>query len=97
MKLSRHNVEQMARVGKRGDGKRGYIILSFSALSHLRQFSSEVRFHSLCGWSLTGRYRVKVTHGSLEEGSQDVGLGRLRSAVDNAQLAVETQPGQYWH
>jgi HEPN domain-containing protein len=34
-------------------------------------------------------YRLKVAQGFLEESSQDVQLGRWRSAVDNAQLAVE--------
>jgi HEPN domain-containing protein len=34
-------------------------------------------------------YRLKVAHGFLEEGRQDVVLRRWRSAVDNAQLAVE--------
>ena len=34
-------------------------------------------------------YRLKVAQGFLNEASQDVGLGRWRSAVDNAQLAVE--------
>ena len=35
------------------------------------------------------QYRLKVSQGFLNEASQDVGLGRWRSAVDNAQLAVE--------
>ncbi len=35
------------------------------------------------------QYRLKVAQGFLNEASQDVGLGRWRSAVDNAQLAVE--------
>ncbi len=34
-------------------------------------------------------YRLKVAHGFLDESRQDVELGRFRSAVDNAQLAVE--------
>ena len=34
-------------------------------------------------------YRLKVAQGFLEESNQDVQLGRWRSAVDNAQLAVE--------
>ncbi|MDD4651305.1 MAG: HEPN domain-containing protein [Methanothrix sp.] len=34
-------------------------------------------------------YRLKVAQGFLEESSQDLQLGRWRSAVDNAQLAVE--------
>lgn len=34
-------------------------------------------------------YRLKVARGFLEEARQDVTLGRWRSAVDNAQLAVE--------
>jgi HEPN domain-containing protein len=34
-------------------------------------------------------YRLKVAQGFLEESSQDVQLRRWRSAVDNAQLAVE--------
>jgi HEPN domain-containing protein len=35
------------------------------------------------------QYRLKVAHGFLEECRQDVVLRRWRSAVDNAQLAVE--------
>ena len=35
------------------------------------------------------QYRLKVAQGFLNEASQDVGLERWRSAVDNAQLAVE--------
>jgi len=34
-------------------------------------------------------YRLKVAQGFLEESRQDVQLRRWRSAVDNAQLAVE--------
>jgi HEPN domain-containing protein len=34
-------------------------------------------------------YRLKLAQGFLNEARQDVGLGRWRSAVDNAQLAVE--------
>ncbi len=34
-------------------------------------------------------YRLRIAHGFLEESRQDVELGRWRSAVDNAQLAVE--------
>lgn len=34
-------------------------------------------------------YRLKVARGFLDECRQDVKLGRWRSAVDNAQLAVE--------
>lgn len=34
-------------------------------------------------------YRLKIAQGFLEESRQDVQLGRWRSAVDNAQLAVE--------
>ena len=34
-------------------------------------------------------YRLKVAQGFLEESRQDVQLLRWRSAVDNAQLAVE--------
>lgn len=35
------------------------------------------------------RYRLKVARGFLGESRQDEELGRWRSAVDNAQLAVE--------
>ena len=35
------------------------------------------------------RYRLKVAQGFLDEAHQDVELKRWRSAVDNAQLAVE--------
>jgi HEPN domain-containing protein len=35
------------------------------------------------------QYRLKVAQGFLNEASQDVDLGRWRSAVDNAQLSVE--------
>jgi hypothetical protein len=35
------------------------------------------------------QYRLKVAQGFLVEARQDVDLGRWRSAVDNAQLAVE--------
>lgn len=34
-------------------------------------------------------YRIRVAQGFLDEARQDVGLGRWRSAMDNAQLAVE--------
>jgi HEPN domain-containing protein len=34
-------------------------------------------------------YRLKVAEGFVVEARQDVSLGRSRSAVDNAQLAVE--------
>jgi HEPN domain-containing protein len=34
-------------------------------------------------------YRFKLAQGFLDETRQDVGLGRWRSAMDNAQLAVE--------
>jgi HEPN domain-containing protein len=34
-------------------------------------------------------YRLRIAHGFLEESRQDVQLQRWRSAVDNAQLAVE--------
>ncbi len=34
-------------------------------------------------------YRLKLARGFLEEARQDAGLGRWRSAVDGAQLAVE--------
>jgi len=34
-------------------------------------------------------YRLKLAQGFLNEARQDVGLERWRSAVDNAQLAVE--------
>jgi len=34
-------------------------------------------------------YRLRVAQGFLNEARQDVGLERWRSAVDNAQLAVE--------
>ena len=34
-------------------------------------------------------YRLKIVQGFLDESRQDVQLGRWRSAVDNAQLAVE--------
>jgi HEPN domain-containing protein len=34
-------------------------------------------------------YRLKIAQGFLAEARQDVGLGRWRSAMDNAQLAVE--------
>jgi len=34
-------------------------------------------------------YRLRVAQGFLSEACQDVGLGRWRSAMDNAQLAVE--------
>ena len=34
-------------------------------------------------------YRLKVAAGFVEEAHQDVTLTRWRSAVDNAQLAVE--------
>lgn len=34
-------------------------------------------------------YRLRVAEGFLAEARQDVSLGRWRSAVDNAQLAVE--------
>jgi len=34
-------------------------------------------------------YRLRVAQGFLDEARQDVGLGRWRSAMDNAQLAVE--------
>ena len=34
-------------------------------------------------------YRLKIAQGFLEESRQDVQLGRWRSTVDNAQLAVE--------
>ena len=34
-------------------------------------------------------YRLKIAQGFLDESRQDVQLGRWRSAVDNAQLAVE--------
>lgn len=34
-------------------------------------------------------YRLRVADGFLAESRQDVSLGRWRSAVDNAQLAVE--------
>lgn len=37
----------------------------------------------------TALYRLKIANGFLEESSQDVQLQRWRSAVDNAQLAVE--------
>lgn len=39
------------------------------------------------------QYRLKVARGFLGEGRQDVELGRWRSAVDNAQLAVENAEG----
>ena len=35
------------------------------------------------------QYRFRVAQGFLEESRQDVALNRWRSAVDNAQLAVE--------
>ena len=35
------------------------------------------------------QYRIKVAQGFLDEAHQDVSLARWRSAVDNAQLAVE--------
>ena len=35
------------------------------------------------------KYRFRVAQGFLEESRQDVALERWRSAVDNAQLAVE--------
>lgn len=35
-------------------------------------------------------YRLRIAYGFLEESRQDVELGRQRSAVDNAQLAVES-------
>lgn len=34
-------------------------------------------------------YRLRVAQGFLDESRQDVALSRWRSAVDNAQLAVE--------
>jgi len=34
-------------------------------------------------------YRLRIAQGFLDESRQDVTLGRWRSAVDNAQLAVE--------
>jgi HEPN domain-containing protein len=34
-------------------------------------------------------YRLRVAHGFLSEARQDVALARWRSAMDNAQLAVE--------
>ena len=34
-------------------------------------------------------YRLKLAQGFLNEAHQDVGLGRWRSAMDSAQLAVE--------
>ena len=34
-------------------------------------------------------YRLRIAQGFLEESRQDLGLSRWRSAVDNAQLAVE--------
>jgi HEPN domain-containing protein len=34
-------------------------------------------------------YRLALAEGFLAEAEQDVGLGRWRSCVDNAQLAVE--------
>jgi HEPN domain-containing protein len=34
-------------------------------------------------------YRLKIAQGFLAEARQDVGLARWRSAMDNAQLAVE--------
>lgn len=34
-------------------------------------------------------YRLKLAHGFLNEARQDVDLGRWRSTMDNAQLAVE--------
>lgn len=34
-------------------------------------------------------YRIKLAAGFLHEAQEDVGLMRWRSAVDNAQLAVE--------
>jgi HEPN domain-containing protein len=37
----------------------------------------------------TALYRLKIANGFLEESRQDVQLHRWRSAVDNAQLAVE--------
>lgn len=37
----------------------------------------------------SAEYRLKLAQGFLNEARQDVGLGRWRSAVDNAQLAVE--------
>ena len=39
--------------------------------------------------SRDAQYRFKVAQGFLSEANQDVGLGRWRSAVNNAQLAVE--------
>lgn len=35
-------------------------------------------------------YRLRVAQGFLAEAQQDIQLGRWRSAVDNAQLAVES-------
>ncbi len=34
-------------------------------------------------------YRLRLAEGFLEEARQDVGLGRWRSAIDNAQLSIE--------
>jgi len=34
-------------------------------------------------------YRLRIAQGFLDEARQDVGLGRWRSVMDNAQLAVE--------
>lgn len=45
------------------------------------------------GGPIAGRrqaaYRLKLAHGFLEEARQDADLGRWRSSVDSAQLAVE--------
>ncbi len=37
-------------------------------------------------------YRLKVAKGFLDEGREDLRLGRWRSAVDNAQLAAFMLP-----
>ncbi len=37
----------------------------------------------------SARYRLRLAQGFLEEAREDVSLKRWRSAVDNAQLAVE--------
>ncbi len=34
-------------------------------------------------------YRLRLARGFLDEASQDIGLARWRSAMDNAQLSVE--------